>query len=94
MASKRAYIDGTLKVTAASDFFTQDVEDFQNEAPVEENGTETVDVKPVRVEKPSTPDINTAPTLDHLYRDCLKLIEERHHRSSRCQLPQVNRGSE
>jgi hypothetical protein len=37
MASKRAYIEGTLKVTAASDFFTQDVEDFQGngEAPID-----------------------------------------------------------
>jgi len=52
-------------------------EDTDAVEPKESNGTETVDVKPVRVEKPSTPDINTAPTLDHLYRDCLKLIEER-----------------
>jgi len=32
MAKKRAYVDATLTATAASDFFTQDVEDF-TEAP-------------------------------------------------------------
>jgi hypothetical protein len=31
MAKKRAYVDATLTATAASDFFTQDVEDFAQE---------------------------------------------------------------
>lgn len=31
MANKRAYIHGTIKATAASDLFTQDVEDFSKE---------------------------------------------------------------
>jgi len=33
MAAKRSYVDGTIKASAASDFFTQDVEDMED-APV------------------------------------------------------------
>jgi hypothetical protein len=32
MAAKRSYVDGTIKASAASDFFTQDVEDMVDEA--------------------------------------------------------------
>jgi hypothetical protein len=37
MAAKRSYVDGTIKASAASDFFTQDVEDF-TEAEFTEGG--------------------------------------------------------
>jgi len=33
MAAKRSYVDGTIKASAASDFFTQDIEDFVDEEP-------------------------------------------------------------
>ena len=33
MAKKRAFVDATLTATAASDFFTQDVEDFAHDQP-------------------------------------------------------------
>lgn len=33
MAAKRSYVDGTIKASAASDFFTQDIEDFVEDEP-------------------------------------------------------------
>jgi len=57
MASKRAYIEGTLKVTAASDFFTQDVEDFQQngETPIDAEFEETTTPPVAETKEPEAP---------------------------------------
>jgi hypothetical protein len=52
MAKKRAHVDAVLTVTAASDIFTQDIEDFTDTAPRETNG-KVVDVQPVEVTRVS-----------------------------------------
>ena len=49
MAKKRAYVDATLTATAASDFFTQDVEDFAQEPTQPRPATQP---SPVKVEEP------------------------------------------
>jgi hypothetical protein len=41
MAKKRAFVDATITATAASDFFTQDVEDFASEAGTPGSGPST-----------------------------------------------------
>jgi len=46
MAKKRAHVDAVLTVTAASDIFTQDIEDFVDSNPKQTNGI-IVDVKPM-----------------------------------------------
>lgn len=38
MAKKRAFVDATITATAASDFFTQDIEDFRDDAPTAGRG--------------------------------------------------------
>ena len=54
MAKKRAYVDGILSATCASDIFTQDIEDFVSE------GTETI--PPVKTKPPvAMPQATTAP---------------------------------
>jgi hypothetical protein len=49
MAKKRAYIDATLTASAASDFFTQDIEDLERRAP---RDTEATVVSENRSRKP------------------------------------------
>jgi hypothetical protein len=46
MANKRAYIHGTIKATAASDLFTQDVEDFSKEEEHAKESTAQPDPEP------------------------------------------------
>ena len=47
MAAKRSYVDGTIKASAASDFFTQDVEDMAGDAvPVEHTDSRHDDSTP------------------------------------------------
>lgn len=51
MAAKRSYVDGTIKASAASDFFTQDIEDFvEEEQPIAEKKTQTKPIKPSQAE--------------------------------------------
>lgn len=54
MAKKRAYVDGILSATAASDIFTQDIEDMK--------AGDSVDEKPRSSSKPSTKPPQTVPT--------------------------------
>lgn len=46
MAKKRAYVDGILSATGASDIFTQDIEDLPIESIVKDNVTTTKTTKP------------------------------------------------
>jgi hypothetical protein len=55
MADKRAYVSLVRKVTAASDIFTQDVEDIPEELRPDENGNGHSEAKPqIEMPKPKT----------------------------------------
>jgi hypothetical protein len=52
IAKKRAYIDGILSATAASDFFTQDIEDFSEGVIVSDNDNDKPTVEMPKEKKP------------------------------------------
>ena len=52
MGKKRAYVDGILSATAASDIFTQDIEDLEEEKPENEISVKTKPTTTTPQEKP------------------------------------------
>lgn len=61
MGCKRALVAAVLNATAASDIFTQDIEEMAENATVAAPATEAAPKAPPPPPKPSTPPANTAP---------------------------------
>jgi hypothetical protein len=55
MAAKRSYVDGTIKASAASDFFTQDVEDLAGDDAIKAEWSPEVEDQPRPATTAATP---------------------------------------
>ena len=75
IAKKRAYVDGILSATAASDIFTQDIEDFPEEMQGNVATQEKESSKP-NVDMPKKKNTNEAPPQETEQAICSKCHKE------------------